>query len=111
MSDETKSFASRARRWRGQLVQIAAIVLLVLVAKGAGTHAVLSQILVKIVIRHMGVSQIMALDFAALYKHRVVAFHQAAEHGRTSRKKRHTPMDGYHHEDRKRGREEGGAAC
>jgi signal peptidase I len=35
MSDETKSFASTARRWRGQLVQMAAIVLLVLVAKGA----------------------------------------------------------------------------
>ncbi len=35
MSGETKSFASTARRWRGQLVQIAAIVLLVLVAKGA----------------------------------------------------------------------------
>jgi signal peptidase I len=35
MSDETKSFASTARRWRGQIVQMAAIVLLVLVAKGA----------------------------------------------------------------------------
>ena len=35
MSTETKSFASTARRWRGQLVQVAAIVLLVLVAKGA----------------------------------------------------------------------------
>jgi signal peptidase I len=35
MSKETSSFASTARRWRGQLVQIAAIVLLVLVAKGA----------------------------------------------------------------------------
>jgi signal peptidase I len=35
MSKETSSFAGAARRWRGQLVQIAAIVLLVLVAKGA----------------------------------------------------------------------------
>jgi signal peptidase I len=35
MSKETSSFASAARRWRGQLVQMAAIVLLVLVAKGA----------------------------------------------------------------------------
>jgi signal peptidase I len=35
MSKETSSFASTARRWRGQLAQIAAIVLLVLVAKGA----------------------------------------------------------------------------
>jgi signal peptidase I len=35
MSKETSSLASTARRWRGQLVQIAAIVLLVLVAKGA----------------------------------------------------------------------------
>jgi signal peptidase I len=35
MSEETKSFASTARRWRGQLVQMAAIVLLVLVAKCA----------------------------------------------------------------------------
>jgi signal peptidase I len=35
MSKESSSFASTARRWRGHLVQIAAIVLLVLVAKGA----------------------------------------------------------------------------
>ena len=35
MAKETSSFASTARRWRGQLVQVAAIVLLVLVAKGA----------------------------------------------------------------------------
>ena len=35
MNTETTSFASMARRWRGQFVQIAAIVLLVLVAKGA----------------------------------------------------------------------------
>ena len=35
MSKETSSFAGTARRWRGQLVQVAAIVLLVLVAKGA----------------------------------------------------------------------------
>jgi signal peptidase I len=35
MSKETSSFASTARRWRSQLVQVAAIVLLVLVAKGA----------------------------------------------------------------------------
>ncbi len=35
MSKETSSFASAARRWRGQLVQVAAIVLLVLVGKAA----------------------------------------------------------------------------
>jgi signal peptidase I len=35
MSKQTSSFAGAARRWRGQLVQVAAIVLLVLVAKGA----------------------------------------------------------------------------
>ncbi|MHB8266844.1 signal peptidase I [Bradyrhizobium sp.] len=35
MSKQTSSFAATARRWRGQLVQVAAIVLLVLVAKGA----------------------------------------------------------------------------
>jgi signal peptidase I len=35
MAKETSSFASTARRWRGQLVQMAAIVLLVLVGKGA----------------------------------------------------------------------------
>jgi signal peptidase I len=35
MSKEASSFASTARRWRGQLIQVAAIVLLVLVAKGA----------------------------------------------------------------------------
>jgi len=35
MSTETKTAASTAQRWRGQLVQVAAIVLLVLVAKGA----------------------------------------------------------------------------
>ena len=35
MSKETSSFASTARRWRSQLIQVAAIVLLVLVAKGA----------------------------------------------------------------------------
>jgi signal peptidase I len=35
MNKETSSIASTARRWRGQLVQVAAIVLLVLVAKGA----------------------------------------------------------------------------
>ena len=35
MSKETSTFASTARRWRGQLVQVAAIVLLVLVGKGA----------------------------------------------------------------------------
>ena len=35
MSKEPSSFASTARRWRGQLVQVAAIVLLVLVGKGA----------------------------------------------------------------------------
>src|SRR3954453_13425023 len=35
MSKETSSFASTARRWRGQLAPVAAIVLLVLVGKGA----------------------------------------------------------------------------
>ena len=35
MTKETSSFAGAARRWRGQLVQVAAIVLLVLAAKGA----------------------------------------------------------------------------
>jgi signal peptidase I len=35
MSTETKTTASAVQRWRGQLVQVAAIVLLVLVAKGA----------------------------------------------------------------------------
>ncbi len=35
MSKQTSSFASTARRWRGQLIQMAGIVLLVLVAKGA----------------------------------------------------------------------------
>ncbi|HEV7602551.1 MAG TPA: signal peptidase I [Bradyrhizobium sp.] len=35
MSVKTTSLASTARRWRGQLVQMAAIVLLVLIAKGA----------------------------------------------------------------------------
>jgi signal peptidase I len=35
MSTETKTTASTVQRWRGQLVQAAAIVLLVLVAKGA----------------------------------------------------------------------------
>ena len=35
MSKEPSSFASTARRWRSQLVQMAAIVLLVLVGKGA----------------------------------------------------------------------------
>jgi signal peptidase I len=35
MSKETSSFAGAARRWRGQLLQVAAVVLLVLVAKGA----------------------------------------------------------------------------
>jgi signal peptidase I len=35
MNTEKSSFASTARRWRGQFVQVAAIVLLVLVAKGA----------------------------------------------------------------------------
>jgi signal peptidase I len=35
MSKQTSSIASTVRRWRGQLVQVAAIVLLVLVAKGA----------------------------------------------------------------------------
>src|SRR6195952_5384519 len=35
MAKETSSFASTARRWRGQLAQVAAIVLLVLAAKGA----------------------------------------------------------------------------
>jgi signal peptidase I len=35
MSTETKTTASAVQRWRGQLVQVAAVVLLVLVAKGA----------------------------------------------------------------------------
>ena len=35
MSKEPPSFAATARRWRGQLVQVTAIVLLVLVGKGA----------------------------------------------------------------------------
>jgi signal peptidase I len=35
MSTETKTAASTVQRWRGQLIQMAAIVLLVLVAKGA----------------------------------------------------------------------------
>jgi signal peptidase I len=35
MSKETSALAGAARRWRGQLVQVAAIVLLVLVGKGA----------------------------------------------------------------------------
>ena len=35
MSKETKTAASTLQRWRGQLIQVAAIVLLVLVAKGA----------------------------------------------------------------------------
>src|ERR1700712_2802047 len=35
MSKEPSSFAGTARRWRSQLAQVAAIVLLVLVAKGA----------------------------------------------------------------------------
>ena len=35
MSKQTSASAGTARRWRGQLAQVAAIVLLVLVGKGA----------------------------------------------------------------------------